>query len=324
MSSLGPANIFRRVAYTSARRATWMNALMDLKTDYAFNQLFGKPERVDILMALLNALLRPETGQGMVAIDIRSSEISPSSRSGKGKRLDIYVHTEGGERINLEIQVGRQRKMPKRTLLYWSGLYEAQAMAGMDCGQPKRTITINIVNFVMLPSTARYHTSYHVNEDEERFELTNALGIYLIELPRFRRSYRHDLGAAAKDRLGRWLLLLDAAKNMQIRKALEGIAMVDSAMDHALRVCEEISRDPEHYAEYLSRRKALLDELSQVRSAERRGLEKGLKEELDKGTRETRRQIARAMLTDGESVERVMKFAGLGVDEIAALPENES
>ena len=317
-----------------------MNALMDLKTDYAFKQLFGKPERADILTAFLNALLPPETGQGIVAIDIRNTEISASWRSGKGKRLDIYVHTEGGERINLGIQVGREKEMPKRSLLYWSSLYEAQAMAGMDYGQPKRTITINIVNFVMLPSTARYRTSYHVHEDEERFQLTNALKIHLVELPKFRPSYRHDLGAAAKDRLGRWLLLLYAAKNMQIRKALEEIAMVDSAMDHGLRVWEEVSRDPEHYADYLSRRKALLDELSQVRSAERRGLEKGLQEGLDKGlkegldkglkeglekgTRETQRQIARAMLADGESMERVIKFTGLSVDEIAALPGNES
>ena len=47
-----------------------------------------------IFWAFLNALLPSETGQGIVAIDIRNSEIPPSWQSGKGKRLDIpYDYT---------------------------------------------------------------------------------------------------------------------------------------------------------------------------------------------------------------------------------------
>ena len=315
-----------------------MSALMDLKTDYAFKQLFGKPETADILRAFLNALLPRDTAEGIVALDIANTEMAPARRLGKGKRLDLYVRTDRGEHINLEIQVGRELAMPKRTLLYWSGLYEAQATSGMDYGQLNRAITVNIVNFVMLPSTARYHTSYHVYEDAERSVLTNVLEMHFVELPKFRRSHRRRLETAAKDPLGRWLLLLDAAKNIRIRNALEEIAMVDPTMDHALSVWEEISRDPEHYADYLSRRKALLDELSRearirsAASAEQRGLEKGLKQGLEQGmeqgmeqgARKTQRQIARAMLAAGESVERVMKFTGLSAEEIAALQQNEA
>ena len=107
-----------------------MNALMDLKTDYAFKQLFGQPGTTDILMAFLNALFQREAAESIFVVDLANTEIAPSRRLDKGKRLDIYAHTEHGERINLEIQVGREREMAKRTLLYWSSLYEAQATRG--------------------------------------------------------------------------------------------------------------------------------------------------------------------------------------------------
>ena len=192
----------------------------------------------------------------------------------------------------------------------------AQALAGMDYGALHRVITINIVNFVMLPSTARYHTSYHVYEDAQRFLLTDVFEVHCVELPKFRRTRGGQMLAIAQDPLGRWLLLLDAAKNRRIREALEVIAMADPTMDHALAVWEELSQDPGQYAAYLSRRMALLDEVSQVHSAEQKGLEKGF--------RKAQWAIARAMLADGESIARVMKLTGLPAEEVADLQRHES
>ena len=306
--------------------------LMDLKTDYAFKQLFGQPQTADILMAFVNALLKRQDSDRFVASDWPNTEIAPSRRSGKGKRLDVYVHSERGERLHIEIQVGRMAAWPKRSLLYWSSLYEAQALAGMDYGALHRVITINIVNFVMLPSTARYHTSYHVYEDAQRFLLTDVFEVHCVELPKFRRTRGGQMLAIAQDPLGRWLLLLDAAKNRRIREALEVIAMADPTMDHALAVWEELSQDPGQYAAYLSRRMALLDEVSQVHSAEQKGLEKGLQrglergleKGLEKGFRQAQWAIARAMLADGESIARVMKLTGLPAEEVADLQRHES
>ena len=108
--------------------------------------------------------------------------------------------------------------------------------------------------------------------------------------------------------------------------------MADPTMDHALAVWEELSQDPEQYAAYLSRRMALLDEVSQVHSAEQKGLEKGLQrglergleKGLEKGFRQAQWAIARAMLADGESIARVMKLTGLPAEEVADLQRHES
>ena len=65
-----------------------MKALMDLKTDYAFKQLFGQPGTT----AFLNPRFQREAAEGIFAVDLANTEIAPSRRLGPGKRLDIYAH----------------------------------------------------------------------------------------------------------------------------------------------------------------------------------------------------------------------------------------
>lgn len=71
-----------------------------------------------------------------------------------------------------------------------------------------------------------------------------------------------------EDRLVRWLLLLEAAEDDEIRDELETIAKEDPAMKEAFEKWEDISRDPKALAEYHSRRMAILDEAAAIRETE--------------------------------------------------------
>ena len=95
--------------------------------------------------------------------------------------------------------------------------------------------------------------------------------------------------------------------------------MSDTTLDHALRVWEEISHDPDQYAAFLSRRKALLDEASQLHRAETRGLERGMREGEIKGKLEGQLEVARTMLASGEPLERVVLFTGLDRETLRAI-----
>ncbi len=297
---------------------------VDLKTDYAFKQLFGQPQTTDILRAFLNGVLHREGADAIAQVRVANSEQAATHYGGKTKRLDIYAQTDRQERINLEIQVGREPATVPRALLYWASMFEAQAVQGMDYRDLAPTLSINVLNFRLFHSTADYHTTYHIYQDPGHLgQLTDMLALHMIELPKFRRLWRQGGIDLFDDGSVPWLLLLDASKNARNRAILEDLAMSDTTLDHALRVWEEISHDPDQYAAFLSRRKALLDEASQLHRAETRGLERGLargmREGEIKGKLEGQLEVARTMLASGEPLERVVLFTGLDRETLRAV-----
>lgn len=101
-------------------------------------------------------------------------------------------------------------------------------------------------------------------------------------------------------------LLLEAGENEDIRRELEAIAMQDSVMKKAFEEWEDISRDPRAWAEYESRRKAILDDAAAVREAELRAQEAG-----EKGALQAAEDIARNLLLSGMDIESVSNHTGL-------------
>jgi tetrahydromethanopterin S-methyltransferase subunit G len=142
--------------------------------------------------------------------------------------------------------------------------------AGMMYQELAPTITINIVNFRYLSSTKRYHTTFHVREDEEGFLLTDVLEVHFMELPKLMDQWEKGEASPEANQLVRWLLLLEAEEHEAIRVRLEEIAMQDEAMKQAFAQWEEVSQDAESWIAYEQRRKVVLDEMSRARWIELR------------------------------------------------------
>jgi len=69
------------------------------------------------------------------------------------------------------------------------------------------TITINILDFNYINQTRNYHSVFRLFEKEEGFELTEALEIHFIELPKLLVKWRERLVSPWEDVLVRWLFL---------------------------------------------------------------------------------------------------------------------
>lgn len=106
-----------------------MKQLIDPKYDFAFKQLFGQPRNADLLMALLNALLKRSENDRITSLEYRNVEQPATHGNDKSTRLDVFVETQAGERIDIEIQVSPVRDMPERTLFYWPNCTEAKGAA---------------------------------------------------------------------------------------------------------------------------------------------------------------------------------------------------
>jgi predicted transposase/invertase (TIGR01784 family) len=191
-----------------------------------------------------------------------------------------------------------------RTLFYWSRLYSSQIKKGQNYKNLNKTITINILNFNYIDSI-KYHTTYHLWEDEEKIRLTDILEIHFVELPKFL-----DENPELNNSLNKWLAFLTKPQK-------EVIEMGEPAIRKAITVLDTLSRDPEMVRLAELRMKKLLDEKSMIEGAREEGKIEGKVE----GKIEGMREIAKNALRKGAEISFVAEITGLNEDEVIKLKD---
>jgi len=297
---------------------------MNLMNDFAFKRVFGEPDGARGLVAFLNGILkRPDP---IVSVTFENAEIPPVSAEEKTVRLDIAARSDRDLAFDIEMQATRQLTIRKRALLYWSRLFEKQSRRGQGYDVLTPCIAIQILNFTAIESTNAFHTSYHVVENQEGFRLTEELEIHLLELPKFRGSVK-NAEKTARDDLGKWLLMMNAAENEGWRKVLEEAATMDPELKETLAVWESASMDDATWKRY-NDRDLLLRDFYQYRKEGfedgiKEGFEDGIREGFEKGIKEGKYAeavaIARGMLAKGLTVSLIEEITGLGGQAIEAL-----
>ncbi|EKQ50978.1 MULTISPECIES: Rpn family recombination-promoting nuclease/putative transposase [unclassified Clostridium] len=274
--------------------------ILDPKNDVVFQKIFGSPENEDILISFLNALLERTEKEKIRHIEYVDTKLSDvEAIDDKIGILDVRVVTEKGIHINVEIQLINRYNMINRTLFYWSRLYSNQIKKGENYKNLNKTITINILNFNYIESK-KYHTTYHLWEDEEKTKLTDILEIHFIELPKYLNEQPE-----LNNSLNKWLAFLTKPE----KRIMEVVEMGEPEIRKAITVLDMLSRDPETVRLAELRMKKILDEKSMIEGAK----EEGIKEATIKN--------AKNFLSMGLDVDIVAKGTGLSIEEVLKIKE---
>lgn len=295
-----------------------MRQLIDLKIDYAFKLIFGKPGNEPILMAFLNAALRLSYENQIKTVTLLNPELNKEYKDDKKSVMDIRAVTTEGIHVNIEIQLANKHDMERRTLYYWAKMYTLQMKEGMAYQELANTITINILDFNYIKQTRNYHSVFRLFEKEEGFELTEALEIHFIELPKLLVKWREKLVSPWEDVLVRWLFLLEGSEDEEILKTLEEIAVQDPVLNKAMEEWEKSSDDPKVREEYLARRKVILDEMAAVREAELR-LREAIRQSKKEGREEEKQEVTKKLLKKGMDVKVISEITGMSEEAINNL-----
>ena len=316
---------------TKLLRTISLDKLMDLKVDFAFKQLFGIEKNKAITIAFLNAILQRTGRNAIKDIAFKKTEAGGEYEDDKQSRLDLVVVTNADEWINVEIQFTKQFDMVKRSIYYWAGVYREPFEKKMSYKELNPVIAINILNFTLFDQTDRFHTTYHLYEDHEKFRLTDVMEFHFIEMTKLMRDWQADKLDPWNDLLARWLLLLGMVDRRNgkvyedIFKELEAIAMKDETLREAFKNWEALSMTPEQYFAYEGRMKRIFDEEAAVREAELRvqeGIEKGLQEGLQKGIQEgLQKGILEGQQAEKESMARRLLAKGMEIDDVMEVTE---
>ncbi|WP_156290572.1 Rpn family recombination-promoting nuclease/putative transposase [Oceanobacillus salinisoli] len=329
-----------------------LERLMDLKIDYAFKQLFGNEKNKEITVVFLNAILQKTGRDHIKDISFKNTESGGEYVDDKQSRLDLLVLTNADEWINVEIQFTNKFEMIKRSIYYWSGAYRRPFKKKMAYQELRPVIAINILNFNLFRQTNRFHTTYHLYEDDEKYKLTDVMEFHFIEMPKLLKDWKEEALDPWNDVLARWLLMLGMINHRNdeiyhdIYKELEEISMKDKSLRSAFQNWEELSMTPEQYLAYESRLKQVMDEEAAQREAELRaqeaekegmerglekgiergiekgmeqGIEKGIEKGLEKGDKKAREKVARRLLAKGMEIDFVAETTSLPKERIIEL-----
>ncbi|ATD54320.1 Rpn family recombination-promoting nuclease/putative transposase [Clostridium chauvoei] len=288
--------------------------LLNPKVDFIFKKIFGSEKHPNILISFLNAVMKP--ADKIVSVVINNTEISKDFLEDKFSRLDVKATTNKGEVINIEIQIKNEYNMIKRSLYYWSKLYEEQLSEGDKYDKLSRTVCINILDFKYLDND-RFHNGYRLKEIETNEELTDIEEIHFIEIPKL-KDLDDDANIDTIDMLTAWIEFLKDPESNVVRKLEFSKEEIKEAKDELYR----LSRDKKELELYNLREKSFFDKISALSNAEEKGREQGLEEGREQGLEEgkllERINIAKNLL-DVLDNETISLKTGLSVDEIEKL-----
>ena len=204
--------------------------ILSPKVDFVFKKIFGNEKHPNILISFLNAVIKPT--DLIKSVQIKNTDIEKEHIEDKYSRLDIKAVTNNGEHINIEIQVKNEYNMIKRSLYYWSKMYEGQLTKGQDYDTLSRTICINILDFKYLKND-NFHNCYRLKEKTTNEELTDVMELHFIEIPKLRKLENSE---DISDMLEAWITFIASPPSEVIDKLEKSSDEIKEAKEELVRL----------------------------------------------------------------------------------------
>jgi predicted transposase/invertase (TIGR01784 family) len=244
---------------------------IDPTVDYAFKKIFGDPENADLLVHLLNAVLRqsPPIAEVTILNPFNEKEFATDKLS----VLDIKARAAQGAWFNVEIQNKAHWSLRPRLAYYNASLYVGQLGEGEEYKALTPAVTICFLSEVLFREVDAPHLRFAMCDCRHGLELTDRLQIHTIELPKYNFEQRP---VPLKDGLIQWAFFLSRAAELE-RETLKRL-LPSPEFAKAIGVVEMIAKTPEERMQYEARRKAEMDFRSFVADAREEGREEGREE----------------------------------------------
>ncbi len=227
---------------------------------------------------------------------IKNPEMLPENLGDKFCRLDINM-TVNGQQVDLEVQVSNEGDYPERVMYYWAREFSSALLTGQGYSELPRTIIISIIDFVQF-DCVEYHSFFQPLEAARHTLLSDKMGFHFFELPKLPDDITQ------KDMLLLWLSLFKADTEEELEKIKE---MEVPVMSQAINAYYTITASSEFREKERLREKARHDEAQALFHAEQKGKQK------------EKIEIAQNMITDGEPMEKIIRYTGLTKENIEIL-----
>ncbi|MDR3296054.1 MAG: Rpn family recombination-promoting nuclease/putative transposase [Clostridiales Family XIII bacterium] len=267
--------------------------ILSPRSDFIFKRIFGDAKNTDILAAFLRSVLDlPESEYDRLTII--DPHLMRDTADGKLGILDVKLHTKSKKVIDIEIQILETPEMRERIAFYLAKMVTEQIGKSEDYAAIKKTVCILITNYALIKENKAYHNRYTLYDPKTASEFTDVMEVDVLELRKLRQGDGTELGY--------WMQFLKSDREEELAM----LAQRSPQMKKAVGVLMELSADERTRMLYDAHEKALRDEKSRLRGAEKNRTN----------------EIARKLLNRGRPIEEIVEDTGLSREEIEALRGN--
>jgi len=274
-----------------------------LKNDIMFKAVFANPNKLYLLERLIKEVIKED----IKIISIKPTELSKNNIKIRHKVLDV-IATSNGVNYNIEVNTEKSTYLRRRNASYIFKMYADSVKTNESYTSMFKFIQINLTdsNTQKMPLIAKYELLSR--DTKERF--IDNLEIYEIDISKVNKSCYNENGLSV-------IGLLNMSK--EELQCVHGDEIMEEIKDRAM----ELNNNDEVF-EFMSAEKdnqmiinTLKDEAYE--NGMNRGIKQGIQEGIEQGKQETKLDIAKELLNEHISLEKIIKITGLTKEEIDRL-----
>jgi predicted transposase/invertase (TIGR01784 family) len=270
----------------------------DLLTDRTFKKAFNPDTKNKVcLIALLNAVLEGEISSPIVDVQSRDKEFNDGSNENRTTVFDLYCIDSAQRRFIIEVQLLMQENIVSRAIYYASQTVIAQGERGQKYNyELKPVVTVVFMEFNVFVDD-RYIRRAKLREINGA-SVSEVLSFAFVELPKFNKPLDQ-----LETTLDRGLYALKNMKNMtQMPKQYANTAF-------------ELLFSSAYLAKLSKEEQKMIDEAQKAKWDEY-AINKAA---LDRGQNMARHEMAKDLLVEGDSVEKVVRVSKLSEADVLAI-----
>ena len=270
----------------------------DLLTDRTFKKAFNPDTKNKVcLIALLNAVLEGEIASPIVDVQSRNKEFNDGSNENRTTVFDLYCIDSAQRRFIIEVQLLMQENIVNRAIYYASQTIIAQGVRGKQYNyELNPVVTVVFMEFNVFADD-RYIRRAKLREINGA-SVSNILSFAFVELPKFNKPLDQ-----LETTLDKGLYVLKNIKNMtQMPKQYANTAF-------------ELLFSTAYLAKLSKEEQKMIDEAQKAKWDEY-AINKAA---IDRGQNMAKREMAKKMLVEGDSVEKVVRISDLPESDVLAI-----
>ncbi|NME69062.1 Rpn family recombination-promoting nuclease/putative transposase [Flammeovirga aprica] len=269
-------------------------------TDFGFKKIFGEEANKDILIDFLNAIL-PEEDQ-IKTLEYKQQEHLARRDIDRKAIYDLYCENDLGEKFIVELQRAKQEFFKDRTLYYATFPIQEQAEKGTDWKyELKGVYVIGLMNFTF-DNSEDFHHNIKLR-DEKGNTFYDKLSFVYLELPKFSKPLTVQSTIFEK-----WIY---AIKNMPNLDEIPPL-LQERTFKKLFKISEYSAMNETDKVNYEESLKTFRDYVNTLGQAKEEGIEIGEK----RGEKRKAIEAAKSMLIDGLSIDKVVLYSGLTIEEV--------
>ena len=270
----------------------------DLLTDRTFKKAFNPDTKNKVcLIALLNAVLEGEISSPIVDVQSRDKEFNDGSNENRTTVFDLYCIDSAQRRFIIEVQLLMQENIVNRAIYYASQTVIAQGERGQKYNyELKPVVTVVFMEFNVFIDD-RYIRRAKLREVNGA-SVSDVLSFAFVELPKFNKP------------LDQLETTLD--KGLYVLKNMKNLTQMPKQYANTVF---ELLFSTAYLAKLSKEEQKMIDEAQKAKWDEY-AINKAA---LDRGQNIARREMAKEMLIEGDSVEKVVRISKLPESVVLAI-----